>query len=124
MNKAQLLEAINKLPKNPIEWDTAILADKIKPILLALIDQVPTNFETEDITALTAEQLDAMKVGDVVVKITGKQKHLYHVSYKGDGAGEGLCITYVDASVVETVSYDRTDSGWAYNSTDKTPLNP
>ena len=31
-------------------------------------------------------------------------------------------LTYVDASVVETVSYDYTDGAWVYNSTDSTPL--
>jgi len=72
-----------------------------------------------DITALTAAQLDALKVGDAVAKVTGNQKHLYLVTYKGEGAGEGICLTYVAAGLIETVSYDRTDSGWAYNSTDK-----
>lgn len=75
--------------------------------------------EVTNITTLTKAQLDSLSVGDKVVKVTGKQKHLYTVSYKGEGAGEGLCLTYADASGVETVSYDRTESGWAYNSTDK-----
>lgn len=78
--------------------------------------------EVADITAMTAAQLDALNCGDKVVKITGVQKHAYIVSYKGDGAGQGLCLTYTDASTVETVSYDRTESGWAYNSTDKTNI--
>lgn len=89
----------------------------LAPVLLAL-----AGIEVEDITALTNEQLDALECGDKVIKVTGKQKHAYKVSYKGEGAGEGLCLTYVDASIVETVSYDRTAEGWAYNSTDKTPL--
>lgn len=118
MNKAQLLEAINKLPKNPIEWDTAILADKIKPILLALIDQVPSSIEVSDIEALTKEQLDALRPGDQVIKITGKQKHTYFVTYKGEGAGEGIVLTYNACGYGEAISYDRTDSGWAFNSKD------
>ena len=76
--------------------------------------------EVEDITEIDGAILDSLNVGDKVIKVTGKQKHLYHVSYKGEGAGEGICLTYVDASTVETVSYDRTESGWAYNSTDTT----
>jgi len=75
--------------------------------------------EVTDITALNGEQLDGLKCGDKVVKVTGKQKHAYIVSYKGEGVGEGLCLTYADASVIETVSYDNTSEGWAYNSTDK-----
>ena len=59
---------------------------------------------------------------ECVFKFLAKQKHAYRVSYKGEGVGEGLCLTYVDASCVETVSYDFTAEGWAYNSTDVTPL--
>jgi hypothetical protein len=54
----------------------------------------------------------------MVVKITGTQKHGYTVSYKGEGVGEGICMTYTDASLIETVSYDFTADGWNYNSTD------
>ena len=77
--------------------------------------------DATDITALTDEQLDALNVGDKVAKITGTAKHLYIVSYK-DAENGGLCLTYTDASTVETVSYDHTESGWAYNSTDKTNI--
>lgn len=71
-----------------------------------------------DITALTKEQLDALQVGDKVVKQTGNQKHLYLVTYKGEGAGEGICLSYNAAGYGETVSYDRSGSSWVYNSTD------
>ena len=72
-----------------------------------------------DITAIPADQLDLLKPGNQVIKQTGNMYHTYTVSYKGDGAGQGICLTYVAAGLIETVSYDRTDSGWAYNSTDK-----
>ena len=75
-----------------------------------------------NITAISPEQLDALQPGDHVVKKTGNQKHLYTVSYKGDGVGEGICMTYVAAGLVETVSYDYTENGWVYNSTDKSTL--
>lgn len=74
--------------------------------------------ETNDITQLTKAQLDSLKAGDVVNKITGNEKHSYHVSYKGTGAGTGICLTYEDASRIETVSYDRSGDDWVYNSTD------
>lgn len=77
--------------------------------------------EVTDITALTDAQLDALNVGSKVAKKTGTAKHLYTVTYK-DAENGGLCLTYLDASLVETVSYDHSASGWAYNSTDKTPL--
>ena len=79
--------------------------------------------EVTDITALTGAQLDSLYVGDVVIKVTGKQKHLYRISYKGEGVGEGICLTYVAAGLIETVSYDLTVDGWVYNSTDKCTIN-
>ena len=43
-------------------------------------DTVP---EVTDITAIPAKVLDSLKCGDKIAKITGNQKHLYSVSYKG-----------------------------------------
>ena len=83
--------------------------------------QIYNSLATESITEMTDEQLDKLQVGDTVAKKTGTAEHLYTVTYK-DAENGGLCLTYMDASVVETVSYDHTESGWAYNSTDKTPL--
>lgn len=77
-----------------------------------------------DITKLTPAQLDGLKTGDTVLKQTGVQQHAYKVSYKGEGVGQGICLTYVDAGTVETVAYDLTDDGWVYNSTDHTTLTP
>lgn len=74
--------------------------------------------EVTNITAIDGAILSALNVGDKIAKVTGKQKHLYQVSYKGEGVGEGICLTYVAAGLVETVSYDFTDDGWVYNSTD------
>lgn len=79
--------------------------------------------DVEDITALTGDQLDSLEVGDKVTKITGTAKHLYVVSYK-DAENGGMCLTYTDASTVETVSYDHTEDGWVYNSTDKGSIPP
>lgn len=76
--------------------------------------------EVANITGLTTEQCESLNVGDVVVKLTSNQKHSYTVSYKE--AGVGMCLTYVDASVSETVSYDCVEGNWVYNSTDVTQL--
>lgn len=77
--------------------------------------------EVSDITALTGAQLDALEVGAKVAVKTGTAKQLYVVSCKNGG----LFLTYTDASTVETVSYDHnTESGWAYNSTDKGSIPP
>ena len=89
--------------------------------ILAELTHAAKPIEVADITALTDEQLDGLNVGDKVAKKTGTAQHLYVVTYK-DAENGGLCLTYADAANVETVSYDHTESGWAYNSTDKTHI--
>lgn len=79
-------------------------------------------YETSNILELDGSVLDALRCGDQVLKLTGNQRHLYTVTYKGEGVGEGICLTYFAAGLIETVSYDRTESGWVYNSTDKCTL--
>lgn len=85
--------------------------------ILTAIAGAATPIEVADITKLTDEQLDALNVGDKVVKVTGTDKHLYVVTYKATTGG-GICLSYNAAGYGETVSYDRTESGWSYNSTD------
>lgn len=78
------------------------------------------HIKTNDITKLTDNQIDSIDCGDVVIKVDETGGHSYLVSYKK--AKTGICLTYTDASVVETVSYDYTEGHWVYNSTDITPL--
>lgn len=118
MDKQQLIALINA--KIAGQGNQIDIGGALAEILFNLADaSVP--IEVADITALTDEQLDALNVGDKVAKKTGTAQHLYVVSYK-DAKNGGLCLTYTDASNVETVSYDHTESGWAYNSTDKTNI--
>lgn len=120
MDKQQLIALINA--KIAGQGNQIDIGGALAEILLNLADaSVP--IEVADITALTDEQLDALNVGDKVAKKTGTAQHLYVVSYK-DAENGGLCLTYTDASNVETVSYDHTESGWAYNSTDKGSIPP
>lgn len=70
----------------------------------------------DDIKKLTNAQISVLECGDFVVKQTGNQKHTYKVTYKEEE--QGLCLTYDDASCVETVSYDYVEGNWVYNSTD------
>ena len=74
--------------------------------------------ETDDIENLPADVLNDLDVGDIVVKRTGAQKHAYIVNYKGEGVGEGICMCYSATGYSETISYDFTDEGWAFNSKD------
>lgn len=119
MTKEELQELIDLNIKG--QFNQIDMSGKLADILSAMLNgSVPV--EVEDITDIDGDVLDALNCGDKVVKVTGKQKHCYTVSYKGDGVGQGLCLTYADASVVETVSYDFTDDGWVYNSTDTTDI--
>lgn len=72
-----------------------------------------------NIKQLTNEQINMLRCGDWVVKKTGNQEHAYKVTFKSP---TGICLTYMDASVIETQSYDLVDGNWVYNSQDKTPV--
>ena len=80
---------------------------------------------TSNIENLSQEALNSLECGDCVVKKTiegGKElRHTYVVTHK---QATGMCITYHDASCIETVSYDfNTETNkWEYNSTDVTPF--
>lgn len=95
-------------------------SQEMEPLVEGIVEQIAA-LEVDDVEALTDAQLDALNVGDKVAKKTGTAEHFYVVSYK-DAENGGLCLTYTDASVVETVSYDHTADGWAYNSKDVTPI--
>ena len=112
--KEQLQSLINE--KIAGQGNQIDLGGALADILLDL-SGASAPIEVTDITALTAAQLDGLDVGDKVVKITGTDKHLYFVTYKATTGG-GICLSYNAAGYGETVSYDRTESGWAYNSTD------
>lgn len=77
-------------------------------------------YEVTNIKNISESILSALKAGDMVLKSDSTGKHAYIVSFKKDNVG--LCLTYTDASVVETQSYDYTDGHWVYNSEDVTSL--
>lgn len=74
---------------------------------------------TRDIEHLSQEALNSLDCGDCVIKETiadGKLlKHCYTVTHKQD---TGICLTYHDASCIETISYDKVDGAWVFNSKD------
>lgn len=77
---------------------------------------------SSNMQSLSDDLLNSLRVGDVVQKKTGNQKHCYIVTYKEEK--KGICLTYTDASCVETISYDYTDGHWVYNSKDVQLLDP
>lgn len=70
------------------------------------------------INEIDNEILENLRAGDIVIKHTDNQEHAYRVTYKEEH--KGICISYYDASCVETVSYDYVEGHWVYNSTDVT----
>ena len=82
--------------------------------------KIVKKIEVKNINAMTDYEINELECGDIVAKNTNGQYHCYTVSYKQNGVG--ICLTYTDASVVETVSYDYTGGHWVYNSTDVTPI--
>ena len=72
---------------------------------------------SSNIQALSDDLLNSLRVGDVVQKKTGNQKHCYIVTYKEEK--HGICLSYFDGSgYLETISYDYTAGHWVYNSKD------
>lgn len=106
---------MEKILKAKILFDGAVA--EYKGCTLVVEDETVT---TGNMTELSDDQINSLNCGDVVLKEDESGKHAYLVSYKKDGVG--ICITYTDASVVETVSYDYTEGHWVYNSTDVTPI--
>ena len=84
-----------------------------------LKSMVPIRIIVTDITALTGEQLEALRCGDQVIKRDSSGDHCYTVSFKG---ATGRCLTYCDCENVETVAYEKTGDTWAYDSTDVTHI--
>ena len=91
-------------------------------IVLSADGTIISSRNITDITKISSSILEGLECGDIILKDTEGQKHAYIVSYKQ--AETGICLTYTDATTVETVSYDYTDGAWVYNSTDKTTLTP
>ena len=115
MTQSELMALINA--KIAGQGSAVDAGGALAEILLELA-HASKQIEVTDIEALTAEQLDGLDVGDKVVKVTGAQKHLYLVTYKGAGVGQGIVLTYNACGYGEAISYDRTESGWAFNSKD------
>ena len=74
----------------------------------------------DNVKTMSTETINALRCGDIVIKEDASGQHAYIVTYKGE---TGICLTYTDASCVETQSYDLVSDEWQYNSQDLTLLN-
>ena len=93
---------------------TDILEFKRKHNLLVANGTIKAN--VSNIKTLSNNVINNLRCGDIVLKEDTSGKHAYLVSFKSD---TGLCLTYCDASCVETQSYDKVEGNWVYNSEDK-----
>ena len=81
-----------------------------------LVEKATVKLNVSNIKSLSNDDIESLKCGDVVLKEDASGKHAYLVTFRND---TGICLTYVDASVVETQSYDKSGNNWVYNSEDK-----
>lgn len=81
----------------------------------ANVSSTPQTTLVTDITALTAEQLNALKLGDIVIKSLdgGYNNHTYTVSYKNGSLGE-CSLVYSSYDMIEEVSYKKVNNAWTY----------
>ena len=67
---------------------------------------------TDDIEHLPAEMLEALDVGDTVVKVSnGGEKHLYKVAYQNADKTE-IALVYCDYHTIEELYWEKGVSGW------------
>ena len=108
-------------PNNLDDENVVVFVRLLQSVLSNGLGRVTIAVEVDSITSIGQDVLNSLKPGDMVIKKTGTQRHSYRVSYKDEVNG-GICLTYSDASVVETVSYDLVEGVWTYNSTDSTKI--
>lgn len=75
-----------------------------------------TKVKVDDVKNIDGAIIEQLKCGDIVIKEDASSEHAYVVTFKSE---TGICLTYADASVVETQSYDLVDDEWVYNLEDK-----
>lgn len=88
------------------------------PVYKKLKKETVARYDVTNIEELSDAQLDNLRCGDSVQKITGLQKHNYIVTYKQEK--HGICLSYYAAGYLETISYDYVDGHWVFNSKDVT----
>lgn len=75
--------------------------------------------EAADMEKIKGEILEALDCGDTVIKHTVESgKDLYHCYIVSHKQATGICITYNTTGYSETISYDKVDGVWTFNSKD------
>lgn len=92
----------------------------VEEIRRIINDLLTCAFAVGKVTELTSDECEKLKCGNVVIKRDDSGEHAYLVTYKKDKVG--ICLTYMDATYVETISYDYVEGEWVYNSMDTASL--
>jgi len=75
--------------------------------------------ESGEMQSIAGEILDELQCGDMVIKHTVESsKDLYHAYMVSHKQETGICITYNTTGYSETISYDKVDGVWTFNSKD------
>ena len=99
-------------------WSKKQIEDIVKNLAERKELPLPNVYLVDNVKTLSNEDIAQLRAGDIVVKQDASGNHPYMVSFRGE---TGICLTYTDASCIETQSYDLVDEEWTYNSEDKTP---
>lgn len=79
----------------------------------------PLRVVVDDIQAISGDVLDDLECGDLVIKHTVESgKDLYHCYIVTHKQATGICMTYFACGYLETISYDKVDGVWTFNSKD------
>ena len=79
----------------------------------------PLRVVVDDIQAISGDVLDDLECGDLVIKHTvDSGKDLYHCYIVSHKQATGICMTYSACGYLETISYDKVDGVWTFNSKD------
>lgn len=83
------------------------------------ITQLRVVAEASEMEAISGRVLDDLECGDLVIKHTIEDdKDLYHTYMVSHKQATGICITYNTTGYSETISYDKIDGVWTFNSKD------
>ena len=79
----------------------------------------PLRLVVDNMEAISGELLDDLECGDIVVKHSVEEgKDLYHTYMVSHKQATGICMTYSACGYLETISYDKVDGVWTFNSKD------
>lgn len=96
-------------PKEKEVFYVGITGKQIEKQVEPLVEETTRRYLVDDITKLPNELCETLQCGDTVVKISGQEKHGYHVVYKKYNE---LALVYCDYHTIEEIYYEISDGDW------------